>query len=256
MRVIYKIINAINNKFYIGSAVKFTRRKATHLRMLRAGRHSNKHLQAAWDKYGEAAFVFAVVEEVSDSADILMTENVWLKAHVGKEHCYNIAMDATAPTLGMTGDKSYRYGKLYPHTEETKLKIGETSKGRTFTDEVNKRKTAHLHGKPKSIEVRAKISKTLSGAGNPNYGKPRSVEFKEKVSKAIIAVLPSGAIMEFPSITMLRSALDITPPTVNRALKAGKPLTKGAKKGWAFFYKENYNYDIAFPDGAGPRNRA
>jgi len=254
MRGIYKIINVVNNKFYVGSAVNFKTRKARHWNELRKGKHNNGHLQAAWNKYGEQAFTFVIVQELNAEDDLLAAENVWLKDCVGRLECYNIGTNATAPLLGVTGEAHPVFG--YKHTPDTLKRIGETSKGRTFTEEVNKRKTAHLHGKPKSIEVRAKISKTLSGAGNPNYGKPRSAEFKEKVSKAIIAVLPSGAIMEFPSITMLRSALDITPPTVNRALKAGKPLTKGAKKGWTFFYKENYNYDIAFPDGAGPRNHA
>ncbi|MFZ9650084.1 MAG: GIY-YIG nuclease family protein, partial [Fluviibacter sp.] len=35
MRCIYKIINVRNNKFYIGSAVDFKRRKAKHLWRLR-----------------------------------------------------------------------------------------------------------------------------------------------------------------------------------------------------------------------------
>ena len=84
-RCIYKIINVINNKFYVGSAVNFEKRKARHLWRLRRGDHANKHLQAAWQKYGDKAFVFAVVEVVPESADLLAAENVWLKQHVGKD---------------------------------------------------------------------------------------------------------------------------------------------------------------------------
>jgi group I intron endonuclease len=61
---IYKIINIINNKFYVGSTVNFRKRKSKHFSELRAGKHKNKYLSAAWSKYGEQAFVFVVVEEV------------------------------------------------------------------------------------------------------------------------------------------------------------------------------------------------
>jgi group I intron endonuclease len=70
-RGIYKIINAINNKFYVGSAVDLKRRKTRHFSELRNGRHNNRHLQAAWGKYGEQAFVFVVIEELPADADLL-----------------------------------------------------------------------------------------------------------------------------------------------------------------------------------------
>ena len=78
-RGIYKIINVVNNKFYVGSAVDFKRRKTRHFSELRTGKHNNAKLQAAWRKYGEQAFVFVVVEELPDGADLLAAENVWLK---------------------------------------------------------------------------------------------------------------------------------------------------------------------------------
>ena len=78
-RGIYKIINLINNKFYVGSAEIFARRKRIHWWRLRRGDHSNAKLQAAWNKYGESAFVFAVVEEVQDKENLLAAENRWLE---------------------------------------------------------------------------------------------------------------------------------------------------------------------------------
>jgi group I intron endonuclease len=74
-RCIYKIINVINNKFYVGSAVDFEKRKARHLWRLRRGDHANKHLQAAWQKYGEKAFVFAVIQTVAEHEDLLAMED-------------------------------------------------------------------------------------------------------------------------------------------------------------------------------------
>ena len=50
---IYQILNTVNGKFYIGSAVDFTLRWAQHKWEFKNNRHSNTHLQRAYNKYGE-----------------------------------------------------------------------------------------------------------------------------------------------------------------------------------------------------------
>ena len=234
-RCIYKIINAVNNKFYVGSAVNFEKRKARHLWRLRRGDHANKHLQAAWNMYGGKVFVFVVVEIVQDEADLLAAENVWLKEHVGKEYCYNIAMDATAPQLGMSGEKNAMWGKTFAHTDDAKARIGEAAKIRVQSEEEKIKRRATMRGKPQPTEVRAKISATLSGEGNFWYGKKRP-DHGAKVSRAVVVTKPNGETLEYPSIQALRTALNLKPPTVNRAVKSEKPLTRGPLKGWAFKY--------------------
>lgn len=59
---IYKIINLKNGKFYIGSSNNLAKRWTDHLYRLRNHKHLNKHLQNAFDKYGESAFAFVVIE--------------------------------------------------------------------------------------------------------------------------------------------------------------------------------------------------
>jgi group I intron endonuclease len=232
-RGIYKIINVVNNKFYVGSAVDLKRRKTRHFSELRNNRHSNGRLQNSWNKYGEQAFVFVVVEELPDDADLLAAENVWLKEHVGKDYCYNLGVDATAPTLGMSGELSPTWG--YKHTDEAKAVIAAASTGRKQDAETVLRKTAHLIGKPKSAEVRAKISATLSGEGNYWYGKKRP-DHGAKVSRPILITDAAGKATEYPSIQAVREALELKPPTVNRALKSGKPISRGKLIGWTFKY--------------------
>lgn len=232
-RGIYKIINIVNNKFYVGSAVDLKRRKARHFSELRNNRHNNSKLQNAWIKYGEQAFVFVVVEELPDEADLLAAENVWLKEHVGKDYCYNIGVDATAPMLGVTGEQSPTWG--YKHSPENLEKIGAASKARVQTKEEKAKRRATMRGKPQPAEVRAKISATLSGEGNFWYGKKRP-DHGAKVSKAVEAVSPDGRTLQYASIAALREASGMKPPTINRALKSGKPLTRGPYKGWRFKY--------------------
>lgn len=60
---VYAITNVKTGSQYVGSAVCIARRWRAHRHALRLRRKSPPRLQAAWDKYGEAAFVFAVLEE-------------------------------------------------------------------------------------------------------------------------------------------------------------------------------------------------
>lgn len=232
-RGIYKIINVVNNKFYVGSAVDLKRRKTRHFSELRNGKHSNRHLQAAWQKYGEQAFVFVVVEELSLDADLLAAENVWLKAHVGQPYCYNIGVDATAPHLGMSGPLSPTWG--HQHTDDAKARIGAASRARVQSEEEKAKRRVTMRGKPQSAEVRAKISAALTGEGNYWYGKKRP-DHGAKVSRAVQVWDAKGNTETFPSIQALRESLGLTPPTVNRALKAGTPISRGPLKGWVFKY--------------------
>lgn len=230
---IYKIINVVNNKFYVGSAVNFSRRKTRHFSELRTGKHNNKHLQAAWNKYGEQSFIFVAVTEVHDKADLLDAENVWLKEHVGKEYCYNLGTDATAPMLGKSGELSPTWG--YKHTGGAKRKITDALKQQKQSPETRAKRRATMKGHKVSTETRLKISEALQGEGNYWYGKKRP-EHGDKVSKLVIAIEPNGKETEYASISQLREALAIKPPTVNRALKSGKPLARGPYAGWSFRY--------------------
>ena len=234
-RGIYKIINVVNNKFYVGSAVDFTARKRRHWWALRSQRHANKHLQAAWNKYGEESFKFLIVEELSDDADLVSAEDAWLKEHVGKEYCYNLGTEAIAFTRGWYGEKNSMWGKTFSHTQEAKDRISRASKSRTQSEEEKATRRQTMKGHHVSTSTRAKISATLSGEGNYWYGKKRP-EFAVKVSKPIRALKSDGSVVSYPSIVALRQDLGLKPPTVNRALKSGKVISRGPFTGWQFAY--------------------
>ena len=112
MTGVYCIRNRSDGKLYVGSTVSFEKRWAAHKRRLRAGRHINKHLQAAWDKYGGAAFSFEVLEIVGDGNLLLEREQYWIDQHMAssRERGYNHAPAAG----GMLG---------FRHSQETKNKI-------------------------------------------------------------------------------------------------------------------------------------
>lgn len=59
---IYMIKNIVDNKVYIGRSKSINLRFSSHKSNLRKNKHINKHLQNAWNKYGEDNFEFSVIE--------------------------------------------------------------------------------------------------------------------------------------------------------------------------------------------------
>jgi hypothetical protein len=68
---IYKIVNKINGKYYIGSSINIHRRWREHKCGLLNNKHPNLHLQKSWNKYGCNNFDFIIIS-------IFPTENVEL----------------------------------------------------------------------------------------------------------------------------------------------------------------------------------
>jgi len=230
---IYKIVNVQNDYFYIGSAVDLRRRNNRHFSELRTNKHNNKHLQAAWNKYGEVSFKFAIVELVAKREDLYTAEDRWLAGHVGKSYCYNMGQAALSPMLGLCGVLSPTWG--YKHTPEAIAKITAASTGRPVSEETRLKRSTALKGHVVTEAQRLQISATLSGEGNFWYGKTRP-DHGAKVSKAVAVTNPAGVETVYESIQALREALQLNPPTVNRALKSGKALTRGPYAGWVFKY--------------------
>ena len=59
---IYYIVNTINNKRYIGKAQNIPKRIKRHFNSLRINTHFNRHLQAAFNEYGESNFSHGILK--------------------------------------------------------------------------------------------------------------------------------------------------------------------------------------------------
>ncbi len=176
---IYAIRNKTNGRSYVGSAVNLCRRWKYHKNRLRCQKHHSAHLQSAWNLYGEEAFEWVMLENLtarcagkSKSEIVLILyerEEVWEKKLQSESGCYNVRAIA-ASNLGVKySDEAKRkmgawqVGKK--HSEETRAKIsaarkGQPSpnKGKTFSAEIRKRMSEGGRGKILSLEHRAKIS--------------------------------------------------------------------------------------------------
>lgn len=135
---IYRITNKKDGKSYIGkTGVNFGDRWDSHRSLLRHGKHDNPYLQAAWNKYGEESFEFAVVQLVDDVELLNELEMKYIAEFRNNSSSYN---------LHDGGDGGYNLGKHL--SEETKRKIGEKNRqnslGRKASEET-RRKMSESH---------------------------------------------------------------------------------------------------------------
>lgn len=75
---IYKITCLANSKIYVGSAKDISARHRMHFKDLKSHKHKNRHLQNAYNLYGEDAFALEVIEWVDNLSDLLSREQYWL----------------------------------------------------------------------------------------------------------------------------------------------------------------------------------
>lgn len=163
---IYQILNVATGKIYIGSSTNVFRRCRQHHRRLSKNRHPNKHLQNAWNKYGEQSFEYSTLELVGNfKEELLEIEQKYLfslKPH-NREIGYNLSPTASS-TLGSK------------RSVESRKKISESQLGRTPWNK----------GKTLSKAHRQKLRQAKLGDKNPKYwlGRKHSEETKEKIRQA------------------------------------------------------------------------
>lgn len=147
---IYKITNLITGDFYIGQSTNLDKRKTYHWSPLKTNTHINKHLQRAWNKYGEENFKF---ETIIYCEPFELTRYEQALVDKWKPH-YNIRKECVDSNRGLT------------YSDEHKRKISETLMGHSVSE-----------------ETRVKISEKNKGKSPPNKGIPMSNEQKEKLEK-------------------------------------------------------------------------
>ncbi len=180
MMGIYEIVNLADGKAssYVGSSVNIEKRWREHKCRLQGGQHENSHLQRAWDKYGEDAFVFSVLEEVGEGV-LLIMEQEYLDDYFDRGHCYNIATCAEAPARGRS------------LTEEHKLKLSEAHKGKKQSGEHTRKISEANKGKKRSEEFKRGRSEAMMG-NQIAKGHKRTKEHRRKLSEANKGKHPSA----------------------------------------------------------------
>ena len=175
---IYRIVNKVNSKIYVGQTTSrnISKRFISHRSKLQRGVHENTYLQRAWTKYGQDAFVFEILTPVGspESLDILEKEYIVKYGSATRDKGYNIEFGGNF------------HKTLSP---ETRQKISRAKKGIKVSEERRKQMSElmsgekhHQYGKPTTEETRRKISEGLKRRFK-EFPIPEDV--REKISKAL-----------------------------------------------------------------------
>ena len=162
---VYLIKCSRTDKVYVGSCVFKSSRKSGHFGHLRRGTHHSIHLQRAYDKHGESAFSFEVVETVEDLIFLRAREQFWMWR---------------------------QGGRLY----NTMLKVDDCKgmkKDQKFKDAIRERMTGNTLRRGEKMPVASKqaISRSLKG-NKRRAGIPHSPEIKKKISDSLKKAYTEG----------------------------------------------------------------
>lgn len=135
MTGIYKIVNSIDNKIYVGSAKCIYSRFRVHKNLLKKGKHFNTHLQSAVNKYGLENFNFEIMEIIE----------------VGKNNDYKGFLQEREEhyiSINNANDNRYGYNR--------RIKC-ETNLGIKFSEETRQKLSQSHMGHKRSKETHQKI---------------------------------------------------------------------------------------------------
>jgi group I intron endonuclease len=122
---IYQIRNLLDEKKYIGQTINIDKRQQDHFSYLRRGSHFNRHLQSAFNKYGERNFVFEILimseDQTEEELNILEIQTI---AKIDKKLRYNISLG------GQTSMKGRK------HSPETLVKLSKSHMGKKASAET------------------------------------------------------------------------------------------------------------------------
>lgn len=154
----YGIYCQVNGKWYVGQAQNIGRRNRDERRALNAGHCHNKHLQNAWNKYGEQAFSWVVLmhcppERLDDF------ERRWIAVLDGFTKGFNM-------TTGGGGTRGYTI------TEAHKARLRE----------FNSNGKSPRKGRPISAESKARMRAKALGGNSPK-------------AKAVQQLTPAGDVL-------------------------------------------------------------
>lgn len=185
---LYKIINTINSKCYIGQSKRVRDRWSAHKRLavkvLNGGKLGDAGIQLIHIKmaeYGIDNFKFKILDECDTQSGANIKE-----AYLAKESLVPNGYNVIPGGKVVSGSMHPCYGTKI--SEEHKKRIIEANTGRRHTTEAKEKLRKANIGKTISIETRKKLSDINKGKIPWNKGKALTAEHKEKISESKMGI--------------------------------------------------------------------
>ena len=157
-RYIYKIINKVNGKFYIGSTIEPQKREKRHFNDLINKKHHCIFLQRAFDKYGIDNFELLPKEVlVLNEKELRLLEERYIN------FCWNSGKLYNTSKKGSGGDLI----TYHPNNNDF----------RKLQSRLASERYANM-----SMDEKKELSERMKGSGNPNYGNRWTIEMRKKMS--------------------------------------------------------------------------
>jgi group I intron endonuclease len=265
--IIYKATNLINGKCYVGKTTKtLEERIKGHFDIVRYKKPSY-YFHKALLKYGDENFKWEILCSCDD--ELLLNIRETMKIIVEHSHVSENGYNMTWGGEGVSGYKftdnqkkkmSESHKGQIPwmsgrkHTEETRrkikeavnrnrkeisdetrLKLSKSSKGRKHSDETKRKISEYRKGKKLSEETRKKISESnkdlLKGDKHFNYGKHLSEETRKKISESNKGhVITDETRLKLSKSSKGRKHSDETKRKISKANKGKKHSDEHNKK--------------------------
>lgn len=204
--VVYRWVNKINGKIYVGSTVNLTVRLYKYFSVKHLTKF-NTPIHNALLKYGFNNFKLEILEYCEQGVDPIKIEQYYFDLLKPE---YNI-LETAGSSLGFKhSEKTLEFfNNNRKVSEATRNNLSLAATGRVLTESERNKISIARKGIKLSVETRAKISaSTIALIG-------LSVTVKD---------VNSGTVSEYASITYAAKAIGVSRPAVKKALYSGRPV--------------------------------
>jgi group I intron endonuclease len=194
---IYIIENLADRKCYVGSSINVRKRVVVHKRELLANRHTNEHLQRAFNRHGEQNFTFTLIE-TCDRAALIEREQFHIDTRQAslREFGYNLCPSATFLTVSDETRAKLRAATLGvkrgPMSQEHRAKLSAAKKGKPLEPHVAAMLAKISRERVRTPEERAKLSAAKMGHAVSDESRRKMSQAKRRLHPARTPTAPKA----------------------------------------------------------------